>query len=96
MSDEVLLKRTDAESIANEMKLASADAVDRFAITRNRLSDLAESFRGNASTAFQARFEQWDEGAKQVVDALDELGVWLLRATETLSDADQQLASGLG
>lgn len=95
MSEEVLLKRGEAETIAQEMKQASMDAADRFATTRGRLNELAESFRGSAATAFDNQYTQWDEGAKQVVEALNDLGEWLNSAISALSDTDSQLAGGL-
>lgn len=96
MSEEILLRRSDAEAIASEMKQASADAQERFATTRSRLGELAESFRGQTSTAFQNQFEQWDSGANQVVQALNDLGEFLNQAAAALSDTDGQLAGGLG
>lgn len=95
MSEEILLRRSDAEGIAQEMKQASADALERFSQTRSRLSELAESFRGSAATAFQNQFEQWDQGSKQVVDALNDLGEWLNSAAAALSETDSNLASGI-
>lgn len=95
MSEEVLLKRSEAEAIAAEMKQASLDAADRFATTRGRLNELAESFRGSAATAFDNQYQQWDEGSRQVVDALNDLGEWLNGAITSLADTDAQLAGGL-
>lgn len=92
MSQEILLKKGEAESIAMEMRTASADAADRFSQTRTRLNELAESFRGAAATRFEGEYEQWDNGAKQVVDALNDLGDWLSRAAEAIEEVDTQLA----
>lgn len=96
MSEEILLKRSEAEGIAQEMKQASLDAADRFSTTRARLNELSESFRGAAATAFDNQYQQWDEGARQVVNSLNDLGDWLNSAANALSDTDAQLASGIG
>ncbi len=96
MSGEILLRAPEARDLAAEMKTASNEAKERFEAMRTRLNQLAESFRGQAATAFDTRYQEWNNGARQVVDALDSLGQWLQNAAQTIEDTDAHLAGGLG
>lgn len=90
---EIMLRASDAREHAKEMTSASADASERFQITRTKLNTLAESFTGQAATAFTEQFQKWDTGAQQVVEALDGLGQFLEAAANAIEDTDTSLAN---
>lgn len=92
---EILLRADEARDLAGEMKQAAGDATDRFESMRGRLNSLSDSFRGQAATAFDSRYEEWDQGARQVVEALTGLSEWLNQAAETIEGVDTDLAGGL-
>ena len=92
---EILLKADEARGHAVEMKNAANDARDRFESMRGRLNQLAESFRGQAATAFESRYHEWAQGSQQVIEALEGLSHWLDSAANTIEDTDAQLAGGL-
>lgn len=92
---EILLRADEARDLAGEMSNAATDATDRFESMRGRLNTLADSFRGQAATAFDSRYNEWDTGARQVVEALQGLSEWLNQAAETIEGVDTDLASGL-
>lgn len=93
---EILLRSDEARDLAGEMRQAATDATDRFESMRGRLNSLSDSFRGQAATAFDGRYEEWDSGARQVVEALQSLSEWLNQAADTLENVDTELAGGLG
>lgn len=93
---EILLRADETRDLAAEMSQASTDATDRFESMRGRLNSLTDSFRGQAATAFDSRYEEWDQGARQVVDALQSLSEWLNQAAETLENVDTELGGSLG
>ena len=61
-----------------------------------RLLPLADSFRGRSAEAFDARIEEWQTSAKDLLEALDSLGQFLNGAADSIEQTDQQIAEQLG
>lgn len=95
MSAEILLRAEDARSAARDMKTYAANAQDQFNSTRNRLNELASSFKGQAATSFDQKFEEWRKSANQLIEALDGLGTFLSNAADTIEQTDADIASKL-
>jgi WXG100 family type VII secretion target len=95
MSGEILLKAADARGAAKDVTGAAQDALDSFNTLKSRLAPLADCFRGKAATAWDARYDEWDKSAKDLMDALDGLGKFLNGAADAIEGADDQLASQL-
>jgi WXG100 family type VII secretion target len=93
---EILLKPSEARDHASRMRTSADNARDTFATLRGDLNALSESFRGKAQAAFDARFVEWDNGANQVVEALEGLSQWLDQAATQLESVDAELGSSLG
>ncbi len=94
MSD-ILLRAADARLLADDVNRAASEATEQFTGLRGRLGGLADSFRGQAAGAFDERYQEWAESARQLVDALDSLGHFLRSAADTIEEADAQLAARL-
>ena len=62
---------------------------------RGYLTNLSESFAGQAATAFQDAFERWKGGADQMLDGLNGLGNFLTRAADQIEQLDTQIAAQL-
>lgn len=73
---------------------ALQDAVS--GVERSVTSLLSGGWRGAAAEAYAAAFEQWHEGAEQVLRALDAMTVLLAdtESTYTVSDMSQSAAFG--
>ncbi len=96
MSDEILLKASDARAAAAKVQTAASNATADFNSLKTELSSLADYFRGRTATAFDARYQEWHASAMQLNDALDGLGKFLNDAATAIEDVDTQLQGMLG
>lgn len=96
MSGQILVSPDELRQHSSGVTTAANDARGQFQALRSRLSTLREAFQGNASQAFEDRYNEWDSSANRLVDALESLGRFLDEAARTVEDTDRQLASGLG
>lgn len=96
MSEEILVSPGELRTYASQVQTEADQARDSFTSLRSSLSNLADSFRGRAAVRFDERFNEWDAGATQLMEALQSLGEFLNTTAETMESVDEQLASGLG
>ena len=67
-----------------------------------QLKSLIDQLVGDAyvtdrsSKQFQSSYEEFNTGARNVIEGLDGMGGYLQTAAQTFQDADNQLARGLG
>lgn len=92
---EILLRAEDARSAADFMRTSAQAATDQFEATRGRLTELANSFKGQAATAFDARFEEWRTSSRQLIEALEGLAGFLDQAATTIEQTDADIAGRL-
>ena len=92
---EIKLRPDEAREHASDIKKTSADTQAEIDSMRSRLQALAEAFTGQAAVAFDDRYNEWDTGAKQLLEALDSLGQFLEAAANTIEDTDNTLADQL-
>lgn len=95
MSGEILLRAEDARSAADDVKNAAQDAQDQFNSLKSKLGPLADSFRGRTADKWDERYTEWDTSAKELMDALDGLGVFLNSAADAIEQTDTDLAGQL-
>lgn len=84
--------RSHASTVRSKAQQAQAD----FTAMKAQLEALASSFQGQAAQAFQQHWEQWHQGATGLIQGLEGLGGFLQTSADTMEQADQQLAAGLG
>ena len=96
MSGEILLRAEEARSSANQVKEAAEQAKNDFESLKGKLAALADNFRGQAATAWDAKYDEWHMGATQMMDGLDGLGQFLEVAANAIEETDTTLASNLG
>jgi WXG100 family type VII secretion target len=91
MSDEILLKASDARAAAGQVQAAASNATADFNTLKTQLSSMADYFRGKTATAFDARYQEWHTSSVQLNEALDGLGKFLNEAANAIEDVDNQL-----
>ncbi|CAN5409007.1 hypothetical protein BH23ACT9_BH23ACT9_37090 [soil metagenome] len=96
MASDILCTPAELHSMADKCKTQAEDAGENFKSLKTQLAGMADSFRGKAATRFDERYNEWDTGALQLMEALDGLGQFLLDAAEAIEGVDERLASGLG
>lgn len=60
------------------------------------ISNLASSWEGAASSAFQQRWQEWQAGARQITDAMIAMGGFLGEAAMAYEENEQRLSSAAG
>ena len=93
---EIKLRADEARDMAAHVKTEASTAKDQVQALRDYLNNLSDAFTGQAATAFDNTFNEWKQGADQMLDGLEQLGEFLTQAANTIEDADQQIASQLG
>lgn len=93
---EILLRADEARGHAQAVKQRAADSQQDMEALRSRLLPLADSFKGRSAEAFDARLEEWQTSAKDLLEALDALGQFLNGAADSIEQTDQQIADQLG
>ncbi len=83
------------EGEAAHVKTQAGDLQSTLAALHSRLLGLTDVFTGAAQEAFTEKYDAWDGSAKQMMDALDQLGGFLDTAAKTIRDTDTQLANAL-
>ena len=83
--------RGHAAQVNSRAQAAQAD----FASMKAQLESISGAFQGQAAQAFQQHWEQWHQGATNLIQALEGLGQFLQVTADTAEQTDQQLASGL-
>ena len=61
-----------------------------------QIQDLAARWEGAASEAFQGRWHDWQQGATQIQQAMDEMGTFLAQAAEAYEATEDGLRSASG
>lgn len=92
---EIKLRADEARDMAAHVRTESSAAKDQMQSLRDYLNNLSDSFTGQAATAFDNTFNEWKQGADQMLDGLEQLGDFLSQAASAIEDTDSQIASQL-
>ncbi len=92
---DIQLRAEDARSAASDMTKAANEAEAQFNNTRSRLTDLANSFKGQTATNFEAKFVEWRKNATDLIDSLNGLAKFLSTAANTIEQTDADIAKQL-
>lgn len=60
------------------------------------IANLAGSWQGSASQAFQSRWQEWQTGATQVQQAMQNMGQFLQQAAQSYETTEEELRSAAG
>ena len=92
---DIKLRADEARGMATHVTQESQAAKDQVAKLKSYLGNLTESFTGQTQLAFEAKFDEWVQGANQMMDGLDGLGQFLKSAADTIERTDQEIAGRL-
>lgn len=91
----IVANHTEMTALAARVAQAAEVAAQEVDSTHSQLAGLAEAFQGRTATAFEERHGEWSASARELVDALRELGGWLQHAADAMAEHDQAGASSL-
>ncbi len=92
---EILLRPEEAQAEGTHVQTTSANIQETIDALQTRLAGLESSFKGQTQVEFQARMDELAATEKQVMDALNGLGTFLINAANALTELDDQLANQL-
>ena len=93
---EIKLRADEARGMAARVRQEASDAKQQVESLRSYLTGLTDSFTGRSQMAFDEAFNNWQQGARQMLDGLDGLGEFLKAAADTIDQADIDIANKLG
>ena len=86
----------DLRDQSNAVKNGANEVSDILTRLTQQISDLASRWEGGASEAFQSRWQEWQTGAKNVQQAMDDMGVFLQQAAEAYEETENSLKTAAG
>lgn len=89
----VTVSTGDVQDKAAAIQSEAADLEARLTVLTSAMADLAGTWTGPASSAFQSVYETWKGTAQQVKQTLDELGASLRNAGTQYDDTENTLRS---
>jgi WXG100 family type VII secretion target len=87
----------DMDGAASDLKAGQADIEDRLQALQRKIQQLISDgyVTDKSSVAFGQSYDEFNRGVTQTVQGLEGLSSYLKKASQTLSETDQSLASGL-
>ena len=92
---EIKLRASEAREMAARVRSEANAATDQMNSLRGYLSNLSSSFTGQTATAFENAFNEWKNGADNMLRGLEGLGDFLNNAAIKIEEVDLQIASQL-
>jgi 6 kDa early secretory antigenic target len=81
---------------ASAVKAGAVEANEILARLTGQIQSLASSWDSAASAAFQTRWQEWQNGATQVQQAMDSMGIFLEEAARTYEETEDALRAAAG
>ena len=92
---EIKLRADEARQMAAHVRSESDAAQSQMNSLRSHLSNLAESFTGQAANAFNDAFSEWSNGSNRMLEGLTALGNFLANAADIIEQTDVEIAQQL-
>src|SRR4051812_16733686 len=96
MPFEVKVSTGDVAAKARHIQSEAVEIEERLRILTTTMADLAGTWTGSAAAAFQDLYQEWDRTARQMKEALDNIGRSLNKAGTDYDALEQQLTSQFG
>ena len=93
---EVKVSTGDVSAKAQRIQSEAAEIENRLAHLTTAIGDLASTWSGTAASAFQELYREWDRTARQMKDALENIGRSLNKAGTDYDALEQQLTTQFG
>ena len=90
---QLTVQSEDLRAQSGYVKSGAADVNETLGRLTAQIEDLASRWEGGASQAFQARWNDWQTGARSVQHAMDAMGVFLEQAAQAYEDTEDNLKS---
>jgi WXG100 family type VII secretion target len=81
---------------SSRVGIGAADVEATLTRLSSEIANLAASWQGGASQAFQTRWQEWQAGAKQVQEAMANMGTFLQEAATQYETTEEGLRSAAG
>lgn len=83
-------------SVSSQLKSGSEEVSQRLDSMRSQVQNLVDSdWSGAASGSFNENYTKWNQGARQVKEALDGIAQLLAQAAQTYQETEDKLAQQL-
>jgi WXG100 family type VII secretion target len=86
----------DLRDQSSNVQQGAADVNETLTRLTGQIADLAGRWEGGASQAFQDRWQEWQNGAKAIQQAMDDMGRFLGTAADTYEQTEQGLQQAAG
>jgi WXG100 family type VII secretion target len=92
-----LLKVTSEQlvSLAQSLNSGNDQVQQQLASMRNQVAPVAADWEGAASSSFQQLWQEWENGAKQLQEALTGISSLLAKAGQTYQSAEDAVKSSM-
>ncbi len=81
----------DLRQLSTTVRTGSGEVNDLLGRMTSQLQQLAATWEGAASEAFQARWQDWQAGAAQVQQAMEQMGIFLEQAAQSYETTEEEL-----
>ncbi len=90
---DILLKQGEAQTEGLAVSQVATDVEEIINALQTRLSGLTDSFTGLSQQAFTEKMEALDLTERQVLAAIDALGVFLVKSADSMETLDAENAT---
>lgn len=92
---QIKLQPAEAREHAGRITRSAETSQTEFRDLRTYLNGLKSAFEGQTATQFEAQYDDWNNHATKMVEALDGLGKFLREAANAIEELDTDMASKL-
>ena len=86
----------DLEHQSTEVQRGAEQVNETLTRLGNQITQLASNWGGGASDAFRDRWDEWQKGARDVQQAMDDMAKFLHNAADTYAQTEDQIKSAAG
>lgn len=93
---QLTVQSEDLRTQSAAVQSGAAEVNETLSRLTSQIADLASRWQGGASQAFQSRWQEWQAGAKNIQQAMDDMGRFLGTAAETYEQTEAGLQQAAG
>ena len=86
----------DLKSQSDQVQHGSQQVEDIVGRLGSQIQQLAANWAGGASDAFHQRWEEWQQGARDIQQAMDDMSQFLRNAADAYEQTEEQIKSAAG